>query len=866
MDTPSFEDTLPVSNQSKPSAPTPPAFEDTVPVNDVSDEDKETYGTTKQQLLTAAESAATGFAGPLATAAEAGLSKLGVPGLTPEEQEARAKVNPKIETAAKLTGLGAGLLTGTGELGLLARGAEAVVGATKLAEGTSLAARAGAAAIKGFIEMSGLAAGDEVSKQILGRGDPEAPVASALSNIGVQGLIGSATGGLLTFGGAAAGSTLKKISDTKAGNYIGKFLEDFGNGWKNNLESPNRIDAVYRELSDFHNSTSSAAGEVYGSEGLKTQAIERLTQKIKPEQITSHLDEVKNVLEKAPKAIKAEPLFTEAVSDWSSKVSAENATPADVFKATDLLKRQFQEWGEYNKAMVPLKEVPFRNTAKNVGHGLKESLENSKTWEEAGDLQKEVNKAFSEYVGPLKDFRRRFTTKIESSGTHDVDPQKIRTYINQLGKTGADISEEIRPKMLKNYIEAAESYRNKISDLHALKGIESPLDHASLDLVKRTYDEITPGGDFADKMFHGGMSKLVGGLSGAIGGGAVGAHEGLGGLGSSVSTYAGKALGEAISPYIENTIGRPMKSHLIPGVLKVMEAGRFSAIGEALEHADNIARGNSAIEFGVNSLFTGGKLTTHKLYEEADEKTKERIKKFISDGGLNQQIQNSLQKTDPKSAQPLPHFAEGGLVEKQPVPKDADSSQEASKLSQVYPEQSMLMSMAKGRVTDYLNSVRPVDSAPALPFDKKPKDPHKDKNYSRALQIAVKPLSILKNIQNGTLDMQTLKHMTQMWPEVHSQLSKKLTEKMAKAQMDGGKMPPYHVRQGLAMFIGAPLDSNMTPSSIQAAQAVFAKQKAALQSAPASGQKQNTSKLGQNIKQHQTSTQAAAERQLTRKF
>ena len=51
---------------------------------------------------------------------------------------------------------------------------------------------------------------------------------------------------------------------------------------------------------------------------------------------------------------------------------------------------------------------------------------------------------------------------------------------------------------------------------------------------------------------------------------------------------------------------------------------------------------------------------------------------------------------------------------------------------------------------------------------------------------------------------------------------KRATKKILEAQVDG-KKPPYKVRQGLSMLVGAPLSGEMTPQSIQAAQAVFVK-------------------------------------------
>lgn len=827
--------------------------------------DSDKYSTLPQQVLTGAEGAAKGFAGPLATYAEKKLSDIGVPGLSVEEQEGRQKENPWVHGLSEAAGTIGGLTTGVGELGLLSKGAEAVTGAMGLAGEASKAARVGSAAVKGLIEMSGLATGDEVSKQILGRGDPEEPVASALANIGAQGLFGAATGGILTLGGMGAGAGLKWMANNRLGNAVGQFLEDFGNRWKFNQENPSLIDSVYNELKDFHESTSDAASEVYGSQGLRNQAVEKLTNSVTPEQISKHSGDVAKVFEKIPREIKAEPLFTTALGDWNSQVTKEGATPADIFKATDLLKRQFQEWGEHNKAFVSLRDAPFVKAAREIGSGLKDTLEDSSVWNEAGTLQKGVNKAFSEYIAPLKDFRGKFTTKVE--GTNVIDPQKIKTYVNNIGKTGADVSEEIRPQMMKNYIQAAEKYRDKISDLHALNGLESPLRPSSLDVTKNSYGLNTAGGKLADDIFRGGIGRLSGSSASAAGF-KIAEHAGMGIGGEVGAIMLGKYIGDKLSPIADKTIGAASRKWAIPAILKVLEVGRPQAIGEALEHAENIAKGNSAMEAGVNALFTGAKLKSSQFLHEPYDKTRDKIKKFVAEGGLNQQIQNSLQKTAPSNQPVVPHFAHGGEVKKQEhthIKQDMDKSAESSKLGEVYPDQGALMTQAKGRVYNYLNGLRPQPVQSGLPFDEDHKSIEKERSYDKAVGIAGKPLSILHEIQKGTVEPEHVQHVRQMWPEVYNQVSKKMTEKMAETKLNKEKMPPFHIRQAMGLFLGTPLDSTMTPAAIQAAQSVFMNQKAASQATPQTKPKKNTSKLGEISKSYQTGPQAAESRRISEK-
>jgi hypothetical protein len=86
--------------------------------------------------------------------------------------------------------------------------------------------------------------------------------------------------------------------------------------------------------------------------------------------------------------------------------------------------------------------------------------------------------------------------------------------------------------------------------------------------------------------------------------------------------------------------------------------------------------------------------------------------------------------------------------------------------------------------------------------------------------MAAHPMAILDKIQKGTIEPEHIRHLEAMYPELADHLQKKVTEKILKAQLKGEK-PKHSVRQGLSMFLGAPLSSEMSPQNIMAAQATF---------------------------------------------
>jgi len=141
--------------------------------------------TPSEKILTGLEGAAQGFAGPLATAAELGLSKLGIPNISAEDIAARQQANPWIHGIAEAGGLGAGLASGVGEAGLIAKGVGKI-----LPEALPALGKLGSTALKAFISNAAITGGDQISQAMIGQGDPEHPVSSALVNAGIGGLLG----------------------------------------------------------------------------------------------------------------------------------------------------------------------------------------------------------------------------------------------------------------------------------------------------------------------------------------------------------------------------------------------------------------------------------------------------------------------------------------------------------------------------------------------------------------------------------------------------------------------------------------------------------------------------------------------------
>lgn len=275
-----------------------------------------------------------------------------------------------------------------------------------------------------------------------------------------------------------------------------------------------------------------------------------------------------------------------------------------------------------------------------------------------------------------------------------------------------------------------------------------------------------------------------------------------------------------------------------------------------LTQAQDLTKYNKASENGhrnmgkhIDALFSGEKVDDPKNLDQR----KEKIKDWIKKGG----VENSLQQEIYRQNSPV-QMAEGGDVSQDPTEGLYNPV-----LSELHPTQNLMLQSTKGLVSNYLKNLMPQSNQPKLAFDDEPDTTQATKTYGQAVDIANNPLSVLKKINDGTIEPSDVKHLNAMYPELNTSLQQKVTQRITQAQLQGEK-PNYAVRQGLSMFMGTPLSGELTPRNIQAAQAVFQNQQQQQQNQspakPVTKDKKNTSKLSKSDQSFLTGNQALVAR------
>lgn len=715
------------------------------------------YGSPTEMIKTGLEGAAQGILGPIAPAIEKHVF-----GTKDEDIQGRKEANPFIHGAGEIAGLGGSMLTGFGEGAMAAKLGEAVGAATKA---PGLIARLASPAAKAAVENMAIQAGDEVSNMIIN--DPNTSAQTALADIGLSGILGGTIGGAI----GAVSPLFKAAGNTR----VAQMIEDFKGRIDERLHTPDPVQATSDELSHLYHNIKDQHSEVFGTKGLKAQEIAKVVPEMNDkiaEQSQVVYSKVQNSIDKMKKDAYSYPprLASKIEADlghYVEAVSKEGSTSAEHFNAIQDLKRQMDSYAEHGRQLLPHEErYDFVKQARNLSNDLRSSLEDKAVWGKAAERQHAINKAFSEFNQPLKEFEKKFTTEI--NGERVIDRSKIETYLNQAGKTKG----ELKQGVLKNFIDASEKYHQVIGDTHAGLGLESPLDLGSLHATKSSLNEKTTGARladiFIDKALSGVGSKGLGAATGA-------------GLGS----LAGQpALGALVGAHVFG----PFYKSVLPALVKPLLEAANSALGikGAVDYALAVAKGQARLLKAARAVFVPTKSIG---------------------GAAHMQLasENKRMKLDKQ------------LKELQENPEKMYEQAGESNVAHYLPQHAQSLSATSAQAVQYLNSLRP-SRQPSSPLDSAPVPSKTEKAaYNNALDIANNPMIVLEKVKNGTITPQDLKTLTAVAPSLYQSMSQQLTNEMMD-HLSKHRPVPYNTRIGLSLFLGQPMDSTMKPENIISAQ------------------------------------------------
>lgn len=276
------------------------------------------------------------------------------------------------------------------------------------------------------------------------------------------------------------------------------------------------------------------------------------------------------------------------------------------------------------------------------------------------------------------------------------------------------------------------------------------------------------------------MSKLLSNLPASVMAmiGAIGSRSVGGGLAGGVGGYA---IGELM-----NRLGRDVPDAARLSLLAFLSADKpvnSTALHASVDMIHNIIKGEALLNKSVDSVFR----TSLKGVPDF--------------------------KPDAKSIAKLDKL----IAQKQDNPSEQLQTAANSDLGHYHPNHQAALTQTTTTAVQYLQSIKPK-SFQASPLDKKiPPSQAEMARYTRALEIAQAPEFVMQHIKEGTLQNTDIQDLNSMYPALYKQMTQKLTNAMISHTANDGTIP-YKTRVSISLFLGQPLDSSMTPASIQAAQ------------------------------------------------
>lgn len=828
---------------------------------------EEKFGSLGQQAIAGIEGIAGGVLGPIAPAVERGL------GVKPEDIRARAEVNPITHTVGELTGLGGSMVAGVGLGSSMVKAGEAAAGVANLG-------KVGSAAVRGVIENAVFQGSDELSKLVLGDPNQSAETAvvdmglAAMLGGGI-GAGGAAASSLWNLAkGSETAQTLKIIVNKLGGiegavpDAIDSAIEKTGINIppevKAGLSGDPYIQQMFKTLEQsdttgsgrklqesYKNFKQQAGDAIISALGREPSEVDTLANLSKYEAgkaigktlakeyeaqispVVKQFDELKTKFKNAElvpdmqvPGTPAIPGTTSTAIDKISKLAVDegwaSSPSSDIMKEVNRvikelpLQKTVKNLSDYiSQVGNNMQNDPFNGPLRRAGGMIKGILKDAEAdaieqhmlmKKEAGgreavnafrdaragyklqsDLQEALNSRLhtksstSGFASALKEMAETDGESVlrRLSGNGDADLLKfvqekypetaklIKDYhISELIKTGVD---RAKPGMNLNS-EALLKNLNKMSP-ELRNFIAPPEAQVKANAVGQLLDEF-------NKLPHNysNTARTLDKLVQYIPGSAVAAATALAG---------GGPLGAALAGYLTKVVGKDIPDAMRLGLLKLLgssqrvEAESFKSMVDTFNHA---IEGEKLTNKVVNAVFSKKSpeaLPASKLPSEKDRSMLDKAAKMLI--------------TNPNSVMNL-----------------------GRKAAYYIPDHDAAMTQSAVVSAQFLNQARP-NAEKQAPLDSNfPITPAQKADFDNVLNIAQQPLVVLDKIKKGTLTLNDVHAINQMYPALYKRLSQKLASQMA-AAVSKGEIIPYRTRMSLSLFLGQPLDSTLTPAAIQAA-------------------------------------------------
>lgn len=831
--------------------------------------EQERFTGTGQKVLAGVEGLAEGLLGPIATGAEEGLSRLGVPGISAEERVKRAEYNPYTRGTAEAVGFIAPAIASLGSSAALKGAAKftqaGLIGTAEKAAAKQLGLKAeagfvnqlGEQAIKGAFGATLYQGGKEISAAF--NQDPNQTAQSAIANIGMAGILGGVFGG--AFGAAATG--LKKAA-TIAPEFEGKFVSELDRPAleAGNLEAivknSNAITEKEREgiLASLNRKKKDAPEIEEAAKRLGAPVLEGM---VADSQL---VQKAEDALINGPgtySGIKRKELYNTAYNIANSAVEGALGDGSRLTKAElgntlkDALSKRLRVQSSPIEEMYNLIKNDYEviSVEKGAIEGIKNELSGMKELTlspkspEAQMLKRVVEEVDNlKTVDDLKQYKSILTRSVSptaSSGEKRIvgiisdrlaqaEEESVTRMAKALGASDPSKAQQVASlldqrklanTLYKDFIKDVKQLSEQLGKgrvyglqdaLHFINERLTPEEVATRLFAKKDSEFL----NFFAKKFPEEMQLIRDYQKGALreAASAQGTFSPLK-LFNQVNKLEPEIQGHVFSKQELSTLKDAEKYlRAFPKNFNPSGTANMQAFRQFFEHPTGAAIANVR-DVGIEAFIKMASMSPEM--SNASKLAESTVK------GWKAMQKASKAIFTPGQEAALPSNVINLASHRDKLMKLVDTySQEPAKLLDMndnnpVPEYASAFSMTGLRAVEYLNSIKPRQERLGIMDKPLPLSSDQKTAYERQVSNVQQPLMVMQHIKDGTLipeDVQTIKAV---YPELYGQMVQQLTNAMIEASAKN-HIVPFATRQTLSLFLGTPLDAALTPQGIMSAQ------------------------------------------------
>ncbi len=905
----------------------------------LSDMKEDKYGSVGQQALTAVEGASQGVLGPIAP-----LIQTEVLGMNPEDIRAREEVNPLTHGVSETAALVGSSLSGVGLGGVMTKGAKAasaLSGMAKATEGvkaaemavqaakvagkgvqeaqaalkaakvaTPLSIRVGDEVVRQAAEMAIMSSGDEVSKMILR--DPEQTAETAISNIGIQTLLGGAGGAFMT---GVASPLWEATASPRIEAALNGFKDHLNGGravLPDDLKSAESLLGVEiaPELRAAMSGNKTAANS-FGilREGQNTKVLESLKKfdddvstsvaqslRVSPEDVAVYSENQAghDILDtfKAEYGKRYGPVAEAMEKRNKEAANILISDEARLMRYEKLIKEGMDNVGTDSPAYKLYNDWGNRVLAKETVGGLdmlKTELQGEITKaSRAGDTN--ALKALRDIRTSIADFQEGQIVaqagKLEAGGVEGAkklgaDLLNERAEANRMYREFAEMSGELTDHLGVGQFTGAKTLTGKLTDKVSAEQLLNKFSIKGnadfIPFLQKNFPEVY------EKVRENELKRLI---KPAV----------LSAKGESPINI--KKLNDIIDKnlsgqkeYIEaildpesiakiqaaNKLSGSIPTHRSSGTAGWMTKMFQDMPRSALAAVGALTGGNPLIGAGLGAILgeTAQRLgrdapdairLAHLRFIGASEPTSAKGFKamvdFLSNTYKGEQVISKASKAVfQRGVQVLSNSQIPDKQDREKLDKLVTKSMANpegllrsvnGETGYYLPQHQTALASSSAAIIQYLQQIKPQPHVIGIMNKDVPPLPEEVARYNRALDIATTPAIVLEHVKNGTIMESDLQDINSMYPKLYTKMVNNLTNEMVNAK-DNEDLVPYHTKIGISMFIGQPIDASMEPEAIVAAQPL-----PQAPPPPSTAQpKRKTSAVGKTNSSYMTSAQSA---------